>query len=397
MRPNETELPSEGHIIIAADGQAAHAAARQAYGDVVGHFDDVEGLTTTVRPSPANREGGPSACAADAASLFLPVPRETLCVQIRYWHRRRCFAMEQRKRADLALGSFLRVQLGWSLSLPAADRERIKEQAAALIALGEREAKAVAKGKQPGPVDEPAYLEWRDVILAAIQSRQPFSDIEARSLKEMERLAKSLPAWAWGEAVRGFGAASLAVIVGEAGDLSAYASHSKLWKRMGLAVIGGTRQGGLLKTASKEAWIAHGYSRVRRSRMWNIGACLVKSGEHYRQVYLHRKDYERANAEAAGLIVAPAAKIPAKRQAEFMSDGHIHRRAQRYTEKRLLRDLWRAWRAANAVVPHPDEANERVPPAPNSPAGSQLSDANPGHQAAAPAPAKPKRQRKKAA
>ena len=27
-----------------------------------------------------------------------------------------------------------------------------------------------------------------------------------------------------------------------------------------------------------------------------------------------------------------------------MSDGHVHRRAQRYMEKRLLKDLWQAWK-----------------------------------------------------
>jgi hypothetical protein len=73
---------------------------------------------------------------------------------------------EQRKRADLALGSFLRFALGWSRALPAADRERINAQAQSLIEMGEAE----LKGK-PLDVDEPAYDEWADVILAAIAAR----------------------------------------------------------------------------------------------------------------------------------------------------------------------------------------------------------------------------------
>ena len=286
--------------------------------------------------------------------------------QIREYHRVRCYAMEQRKRANLALGSLLRLVLGWSLALPEADRTRIKAQSQSLIKLGEEETRALKKRKKalaalseedaselrehpPFETDEPDYLKWRDTILASIGARGPFSDMEKDAAKEMERLARELPVWEWCEPIRGFGAVSLAVIVGEAGDLSNYPRKGHLWKRMGLAVIGDIRQGGLKKTAAKEDWIVHGYNRQRRSRVWNIGDSLIKGNGDgvYRQAYLARKEYERDRAEAAGLTVAPAAKIPKGRAAEFMSDGHIHRRAQRYMEKRLLRDLWQAWRRAN--------------------------------------------------
>lgn len=134
----------------------------------------------------------------------------------------------------------------------------------------------------------------------------------------------------WGsfaEGVRGFGAVSLAGIVGEAGDLSNYATKSKLWKRMGLAVIDGVRQGGLTKGASAEQWIAHGYSPIRRARMFVVGGCLVKNNRDgpYRRAYDQRKAYELAGDPDMKPIIA-------------------HRRAQRYMEKRLLRDLWQAWR-----------------------------------------------------
>ena len=67
--------------------------------------------------------------------------------QVRYWHRQRCFAMEQRKRIDLALGSFLRMMLGWSLNLPDAERKKIAQQAAD-IAFGFGPTGAVV-GQQP--------------------------------------------------------------------------------------------------------------------------------------------------------------------------------------------------------------------------------------------------------
>jgi hypothetical protein len=265
---------------------------------------------------------------------------------IRYWHRRRCFTMEQRKRAHLALASFMRLQLGWSRALPESERSAIRTQALAICA-GNAEAG-----------------EWAGLIDAAHESQAPFDGIEKQATKEMERLAKSLPAWeAFGAHVNGFGPLGLAIIVGEAGDLSAYSSKSKLWKRMGLALVGGVRQGGLTKTAPAADWIEHGYNRERRSRMWTIGDSLKKKQSAYREVYLARKAYERERAEANGLTVAEAAKIPKKRAGEFISLGHIDRRAQRYMEKRLLRDLWNAWRGrcGEGRIRCADEAKDQAP------------------------------------
>ncbi len=271
--------------------------------------------------------------------------------RIRYWHRRRCYAMEQRKRADLALGSFIKLMLGWEKDAPAAERTRISDNAKAIIHLGEMELRAAYKD-EPFEIDEPDYLEWQGPILASIKARAPFTVEEKAATKELAALAVTLPAWQWGEPIRGFGAVSLATIVGEAGDLSEYPKKGHLWKRMGVAVMGDVRQGGLPKTAPAAAWIEHGYNRQRRSRMWNIGEALIKGNAdgEYRATYLARKLYERERAEAAGLTVLPAAEIKKlvekkKRLASgFMSEGHIHRRAQRVMEKRLLRNLWQAWR-----------------------------------------------------
>jgi hypothetical protein len=231
---------------------------------------------------------------------------------IRAAHRERCYAMEQRKRADLALLSFLRTQAGWRLDLPEKERKAIAERA-----------KAFADGEE----DE-GLKQWRPVVEASIGARAPFEAVEKAALKRMEEAAEQLPVWkSFGEAIRGFGPASLAVIVGEAGDLSIYANPAKLWKRMGLAVMGDVRQGGLAKNAPKEDWIAHGYNRQRRSRMWNIGDAIIKSNRdgEYRTLYLARKEYELARDPEMQPIKA-------------------HRRAQRYMEKRLLRNLWAAWR-----------------------------------------------------
>lgn len=139
--------------------------------------------------------------------------------------------------------------------------------------------------------------------------------------RNMAKLAKQLPVYSFVEGVHGFGAIGLAQIVGEAGDLSNYANPAKLWKRMGLAVINGKSQ---RRVSGVEA-LEHGYSPQRRSIMYCIGDSMIKKQNAYRELYLARKVIEE----------------------QKMPEGtklHWHRRAQRYMEKRLLRDLWRAWR-----------------------------------------------------
>lgn len=158
----------------------------------------------------------------------------------------------------------------------------------------------------------------------------------------MTNHAKSMPIFAsFVEPLPGFGALGFAQIIGEAGDLGLYANPAKLWKRMGLGLVDGERQ---RKHTDKAKAEAAGYNPRRRSTMYVIGDSMIKKQGPMRDVYLARKLVEVQKAEAEGLTVLPAAKIKAKDAENHRSEGHIHKRAQRYMEKRLLRDLWRAWR-----------------------------------------------------
>jgi hypothetical protein len=166
------------------------------------------------------------------------------------------------------------------------------------------------------PADMAAFylLDARDQLAA---HRKPFE-------KRLGRLAKQLPVYPWAASVRGLGALSLAQIVAETGDLSLYANPAKVWKRMGLAVMpDGKRQ---RRVQGDEAFM-HGYSPQRRSLMYVVGENLVKLNRDgpYRTYYLAEKERQRAK-----LPDAPPA--------------HPHNRAMRHMTKRLLRDLWRAWR-----------------------------------------------------
>lgn len=285
---------------------------------------------------------------------------------IRGLHRERCFWMEERKRSDLTLGAYLRTAMGWSLDKPAAEREAIRAQAMAVIAAGERHVKTwsklqaqAAKGRTPIalPTMPPELAPWAHIVVPKIEMRRKTDELEAAATKAMTALAATLPVAEWASGVRGFGTLGLAIVVGEAGDLSLYPKKGHLWKRMGVAVnADGSRQGvipaGLAKDGATAAWIEQKYSPRRRSRLYTIGSAMVMAGDTpYRQVYLARKRYEVEKAEAQGLTVAPAGKIPTGKKAGYRSLGHIDNRARRYVEKRLLRDLWKAWREAIVNVP----------------------------------------------
>jgi len=227
-------------------------------------------------------------------------------------HRQRVFAMNQRKRLDLALGAYLRMQLGWHKDLPERQRAKIAKEAAAVVKAGE----------------DP-------LVVATALAREPFDAIEQDALRDLAELAEQLPVWqSFGAPIRGFGRGSLAVIVAEAGELANYPTHSALWKRCGLAVLDGRRQGDPVTQTSAE-WLRHGYSPRRRSLLWTIGDALIKGNGagRYRSAYLQRKAYELARDPELRPIIA-------------------HRRAQRYMEKKLLRDLWNAWRRADHAKPH---------------------------------------------
>lgn len=247
--------------------------------------------------------------------------------EITLLYRDYSFAQEQRKRMDLALGAYLRRALGWKKDLPEKERKAIAKDAA-----------AIAKDADG--------TRFEAMVNAQSEGRACFDAVEADALKSMTKLAMGLPVWqSWGAEIRGFGAKSLAVIVAEAGDLSNYSDKGKLWKRMGLAIMGDVRQGGLKKGSSAESWIEHGYNRKRRSQMWNIGDTMIKA-----QVRKVKDDADEDSGERTSLGEYGQVYLDRKarmvRERPEMIPMHAHLDAQRYMEKRLLLHLWRAWRRA---------------------------------------------------
>lgn len=200
-----------------------------------------------------------------------------------------------------------------------------------------------------------------DVDVATMAALAPFIDsihhfITSRKAieKELEKLAKKLPCWKIVENIHGIGPGGYASLIGEAGDLTKYRSVAALWKRMGVAVIGDTRQ---RKVAGAEEALVHGYSPGRRSVLWNIGNGLIGGmGRGKRpEVGASLDDYEWTDYQK--LFVErcryECAKNPEKLpQKEVDKDGvmlesypkHVQSRAKRYVEKRFLREMYAAWR-----------------------------------------------------
>ena len=254
-----------------------------------------------------------------------PADVPALVAGIRELHVRREQAVRMRMRLDNACRAFARRLLGFQTMLPEAQREGIRKRAEALV-------NGLMKGGNPATESERVVSNLRPMVDATKLARMPFDGIDKACAAKMATLAEQLPGAEFVASVRGFGLAGFAQIVGEAGELSNYANPAKLWKRMGLAVFDGKAQ---RKSTDAELAVIMGYSPRRRSISWRIGDCLIKGnkGEYY-QLYVDRKAMELE-------------KLPADAKGRKL---HAHRRAQRYIEKRLMRNLWRAWRGQKVAV-----------------------------------------------
>lgn len=226
-------------------------------------------------------------------------PIEDLCEDIRILHRMRVDIHNAEKRLILQCKSICR-------RLCDGDKTEGSKLYVALEKGGDHELLLEGAG---------ALMDLLPHIKEIRKSRKKYE-------REMTKAAKKLPVWEWVEGVNGAGAMGLAQIVGEAGDLGKYANPGKLWKRMGLAVINGGRQ----RRVTGDAALEHGYSAVRRAVIYCIGDSMIKKQSEYRELYLWHKckdENERPDIE---------------------TPGHRHNRAQRYMEKRFLKNLWQEWR-----------------------------------------------------
>lgn len=191
------------------------------------------------------------------------------------------------------------------------------------------------------------------IVLGFEEARQIFVERQDMFEAQIKACVRHLPAWHAMKAngLKGIGEVWFGLVIGETGDLSNYARHDLVWKRMGLAVIEGERQ---RKCTDAEKAAKHGYAPQRRSTMWNVGKGLIGSyglgprpmdGEDvetredltpYQKLFIRKLRYEAEKD--------PSARLPDTAEGKESYTRAAAARAKRYVEKKFLRDLWVAWR-----------------------------------------------------
>jgi hypothetical protein len=260
-----------------------------------------------------------------------------LCGELQSLQRQRAVVMKSRIMQANRLQAVVAGTLGYAAGMPEKERKKKFAEAAALI-------RAVAEGK--------ADHRFKAIILTTLVGTGEFDKLQAGTEKAMLRFARQLPVAAWVEAPEqnGFGPGSLAVVVGEAGDLANYANPAKVWKRLGCAphaYAGVTQMPSTWRTGKPAKlpageWEAMGYSPRRRSIAYLIGENLMRgnivrggAGDEavetelpdagpYRARYLAARDaYQAAHADFPKL--------------------RCHRHGMLLATKLLLKNLWIEW------------------------------------------------------
>jgi len=258
---------------------------------------------------------------------------EETCAQLVNLQRRRRFAIKMQSKIDRAVEAYIRTLLGFSTLMPEKDRRKLSK-------LAQKVRKAIVSGVEPPEIDRLALQNARLVVIHGETSRKCWDDVRGDTEREMTRLAETLPAMEFIDSVCGVTSKVIAVIVGEAGNLSNYPDRSRLQKRLGLGVVDGVRQGNPGKNASADDWAKHGYNPHRRAEVW---AFLDDT--------MLRAQWRGPKVDKDGEVVAPGRALGpygahyARKKAEYVLRGHPtpDRAARRYMAKIFIRDLWKAW------------------------------------------------------
>lgn len=247
-----------------------------------------------------------------------------LISDLREFQYQRQSAMRMQFRLENNLRNQVERFLGWRLTLPEKERKRI-------AAVAQKTIEAVVKGMDVAVVGGPEAVGLVPFIAASLASIGPFKQLRHDHELSAIRLAKKLPVWQWVKKTPGLDATGLAIIVGEAGDLSRFSTPYKLRKYLGLAPPETYRK------PTKDGGDALKIPRQTRSAIWTIGVAMIRVPGPYREIYLRKKASEVERDPSCKTGVNPKTGL-------LQVNKHTERRAQRVAEQALLFDLWVAWR-----------------------------------------------------
>jgi hypothetical protein len=269
---------------------------------------------------------------------------EDVCARLMSLQRKRAFCIRMQSRHERSVEAYIRVQMGFNPELPADQRKQISAEARRIRTTVER------GGGRNGDARVGLFLlaaaDVSAVILTSAQGRALWDSMRQETEAEMARLARRLPAYRFVARVKGVSAKALAVIVGEAGNLSNYPDRSRLQKRLSIGCVDGMRQGNPGPGATPEDWIRHGYKKTRRAEI-----CALVDDVMLRAQWRGDKDADGKNPEKTGKPVAvpahaigPYGEHYARKKTEYIARRHPapDRAARRYMAKMFIRDFWRA-------------------------------------------------------
>ncbi len=251
--------------------------------------------------------------------------------EIRELQQQRKFCIKQQSKCNRSVEAFIARSMGYSTDEDEKARKEKFKRAASFRREVEKDGGGHSKGAQQGQQNAAPAVP---LILLSAQSRQAWDAHRKQVEARMRKLAKSLPIWRWADTVRGLGELGVAIIVGESGDLSNYATIERLWKRLGLAVFDGVRQS---KRSNVDEAAKHGYSPSRRAEVWTVADSLFK----------HQWRGEKEGIAAH--YIGPYGEAYGRRKAategrEGWSNARRDNDARRIMTKVLIEDLWKAWR-----------------------------------------------------
>lgn len=257
-----------------------------------------------------------------------------ICAELMGGQRKRRHCIKIQSKIDRATEAYI-AREGLGYRPEKGDKETGKE----VFKRAKRIRIAVERGNGQAPaadlgLSEGAVADCSAVINGGALSRASWDDMRCGVEREMVVLASKLPVSEWVESVRGCTAMVLAVIVGEAGNLSNYPDRSRLQKRLGLGIVDGVRQGNPGPNATDDDWIRHGYNRQRRAEMW---AFLDDT--------LLRAQWRAEKCTIPAHPIGPYGDHYGRKKAEYIERGHPapDKAARRYMAKMFIRDLWQEW------------------------------------------------------
>lgn len=340
------------------------------------------------KQAPATTKGrpGPKPKKVNQPTPSVPIPTtpvvlteaqriNKLCNELVTLQRERQVAMKSRIMQDNRLRAIVARKLGYTNELAEKDRETKFTEAADLI-----------KSVVEDGVEHPLGRLIKNTVLGikGLMELEEYLESEMINTVKQLPLAKGKDCFLNQPAQRGFGAISLAKIIGECGNLSNYANPAKVWRRMGCAPytyngetkMGSTwmKKGGL----SANQWHEFGYNPGRRAIAHVISEGLVKQNG----TGPYRKRYDKVKAECytkhpdwtwsdcteckgSGKAEEGKPEACAKCYGSGQKCGRAHTHAMLVAVKLLMKKLWQEWHkvcGSNPTLlplrqPHPDDTD----------------------------------------